>query len=134
MSPYQTAGVAYQAQAVETAGPGQLVVMLYDGAIAAIARAEHSMESTDRNKIEVINHELTRAQDIVTELMLSLDHDQGGSIASNLAAIYEYCLSNLTQANLEKSPRNLPHVKAQLGRLRDAFADASAQVAAAGAA
>ena len=66
--------------------------------------------------------------------MLSLDHERGGSIASNLAAIYEYCLSNLTQANLDKSPHNLPHVKAQLVRLRDAFADASAQVAAAGAA
>ena len=32
---YQLAGNAYQAQAVETAGPMQLVVMLYDGAIAA---------------------------------------------------------------------------------------------------
>ena len=106
--------------------------MLYDGAIAAIARAEHGMEQSGLDKLEMINRELTRAQDIITELMLSLDHDRGGSIATNLAAIYDYCLSNLTQANLEKSPRNLPHVKAQLVRLRDAFADASAQVAAAG--
>ena len=30
--------------------------------------------------IELAHRELTRAQDIVTELMLSLDHDQGGEI------------------------------------------------------
>jgi len=130
MSPYQSAGTAYQAQAVETASPAQLVIMLYDGAIGAIARAEHAMAGNERDKIEVINRELTRAQDIVTELMLSLDHDRGGAIAGNLAAIYEFCLAMLTQANLEKSPHGLPDVKAQLVSLRDAFASAAAQVAA----
>ena len=130
MSRYQTAGTAYRAQAAETAAPGQLVVMLYDGAIGAIARAEHAFESVDGNKIETINRELTRAQDIVTELMLSLDHERGGTIANNLAAIYEFSIATLTAANLSKSPRDLPHVKRQLVNLRHAFADAAAQVAA----
>lgn len=129
MSPYQTAGIAYQAQAVETAGPVQLVIMLYDGAIAAIARSEHALAGSDRDKFEVVNHELTRAQDIITELWLSLDHDLGGEIASNLAAIYQHCLGVLTRANLDKSPRELPEVKNHLVSLRDAFASAAAQVA-----
>lgn len=129
MSPYETAGTAYQAQAVETAGPVQLVIMLYDGAIAAIARSEHALAGTERDKFEVVNRELTRAQDIVTELWLSLDHDLGGEIASNLAAIYQHCLTILTRANLDKSSRELPEVKNHLVSLRDAFASAAAQVA-----
>jgi len=129
MSPYQTAGTAYQAQAVETAGPVQLVIMLYDGAIAAIARSEHALAGSESGKFEVVNRELTRAQDIVTELWLSLDHERGGDIARNLAAIYQHCLAQLTRANLDKSPRNLPEVKDHLLSLRDAFAGAAAQAA-----
>lgn len=129
MSPYETAGTAYRAQAVETAGPVQLVIMLYDGAIAAIARSEHAMAGSERDKFEVVNRELTRAQDIVTELWLSLDHELGGQIADNLAAIYQHCLATLTRANLDKSPRDLPEVKDHLVNLRDAFANAAAQIA-----
>jgi flagellar protein FliS len=130
VSPYQNAGGAYQAQAVETAGPVQLVIMLYDGAVAAIARAEHALQGHSGDKFEVANRELTRAQDIVTELWLSLDHDQGGVIAANLASIYQHCLARLTRANLDKSPIHLPEVKSHLVELRDAFAGAAAQVAA----
>lgn len=129
MSPYENAGGAYQTQAVETAGPVQLVIMLYDGAIAAIARSEFALAGTERDKFEVANRELTRAQDIITELWLSLDHELGGEIASNLAAIYQHCLAKLTRANLDKSERELPEVKNHLVSLRDAFASAAAQVA-----
>lgn len=129
MSPYENAGGAYQTQAVETAGPVQLVIMLYDGAIAAIARSEFALAGSEQDKFEVANRELTRAQDIVTELWLSLDHELGGEIASNLAAIYQHCLATLTRANLDKSERELPQVKNHLVSLRDAFASAAAQVA-----
>lgn len=129
MSPYQNAGVTYRAQAVETAGPAQLLIMLYDGAIAAIARAEHAIDSGEKGSIEVVNQELTRAQDIITELMLSLDHERGGPIAGNLSGIYQFCLEMLTDANMEKSDRNLPGVKQHLMYLRDAFATAAAALA-----
>jgi flagellar protein FliS len=130
VSPYESAGNVYQTQAIGTAGPAQLVIMLYDGAIAAIARAEHAMADDSRDRYEIVNRELTKAQDIVMELFLSLDRDLGGTIASNLAAIYEYCLATLTKANLEKTAGNLPDVKSNLVGLRDAFAEASAQLAA----
>ena len=130
VSPYQDAGIAYRAQSVETAGPAQLVIMLYDGAIASIARAERELEGNAPTKFEVVNRELTKAQDIVMELTLSLDHDRGGPIAGNLASIYEFCIAELTQANLNKSRRELPGVKSHLLYLRDAFSAAAAQVAA----
>ena len=129
MSPYQNAGVAYKAQAVETAGPAQLVIMLYDGAIAAIARAENALDNPATTTIEEVNRELTKAQDILTELMLSLDHERGGPIAGNLSGIYQFCIDMLTDANIEKSNRNLPGVKQHLMYLREAFAAAAAAVA-----
>ena len=129
-NPYQAANSVYRDQSVGTANPAQLVLMLYDRAIAAVARAERSMVDPDASSIEVVHHELTRAQDIVTELMLSLDHDQGGVIASNLAAIYQFCLDTLTRANVDKDPTRLPVVSRSLTELRQAFAVAAGNVAA----
>ena len=99
---YQVAGEDYQSQAVGTAGPLQLVLMLYDRALAAIARSEWALKNKELSSIELAHRELTRAQDIVTELMLSLDHDLGGEISTSLNSIYQFCLDQLTQANLRK--------------------------------
>lgn len=124
---YQTAGNAYQSQAVGTAGPLQLVLMLYDRALAAIARSEWALKHQERGSIELAHQELTRAQDIVTELMLSLDHDQGGEISSSLNAIYQFCLDQLTAANVNKDATALPFVAKSLTDLREAWAHIAAE-------
>lgn len=124
---YQAAGDAYQSQAVGTAGPLQLVLMLYDRALAAIARSEWALNNKERGSIEVAHKELTRAQDIVTELMLSLDHDQGGEISASLNAIYQFCLDQLTNANVNKDATALPFVAKSLSDLREAWAHIAAE-------
>ena len=124
---YQVAGDAYQTQAVGTAGPLQLVLMLYDRALAAIARSEWALKNSEAGAIEVAHTELTRAQDIVTELMLSLDHDKGGEISTSLNAIYEFCLERLTHANINKDPAALPFVTKSLTDLRAAWAHIAAE-------
>ena len=124
---YQVAGDAYQSQAVGTAGPLQLVLMLYDRALAAVARSEWALKNRERGSIEVAHKELTRAQDIVTELMMSLDHDQGGEISSSLNAIYQFCLDRLVDANLRKDPAALPFVAKSLTDLREAWAHIAAE-------
>ena len=126
---YQQAGNAYQAQAVETAGPVQLVVMLYDGAITAIAKATNAMDRTDPEALEVVHRELTRAQDILLELQLSLDHELGGSIATSLDAIYGFCLEQLTTANITKDPTPLTAVTQSLVDLREAWVQAAGALA-----
>mgnify|MGYP001787607537 CR=1 FL=1 len=73
----------YQAQAVGTAGPAQLVLMLYDGALAAIARAERTLEQQD---IAASHDELMRSQEIIAELALSLDVARGGDVARSIAS------------------------------------------------
>jgi flagellar protein FliS len=124
---YQVAGDAYQSQAVGTAGPLQLVLMLYDRALAAIARSEWALKNRELGAIELAHRELTRAQDIVTELMLSLDHDKGGEISTSLNAIYQFCLERLTDANINKDPSALPFVTKSLTDLREAWAHIAAE-------
>lgn len=85
---------------VQTATPGQLVNMLYAGAIrfAKLAR-----EGIDAGDIETTNTNILKVQDIVEELNLTLDMEKGGEIAANLRSLYTYILERLLQANLKKS-------------------------------
>lgn len=117
----------YQTQSVATATPAQLVTMLYDRALVATGRVRQQ----DRDQpggVEAMNHELQRAQDILTELQLALDHEQGGAIAANLHALYEFCLERLVEANLHKDLSLLDAVDTTLRGLRDAWDDACVQV------
>lgn len=122
---HEAAGNVYRAQAVETASPVQLVMMLYDGALGAIAIAERALGS--HKDVDIAHRELTRAQDILTELLLALDHEQGGDIAAGLGAVYDYCLYRLTSANLAKDPAPLAEVSRWLSSLREAWVHVAAQ-------
>ena len=71
---YDKIARSYKAQSVQTASPGKLVLMLFDGCLrftAAARKAFDEEEFTKRN--EDINNNLIRAQNIVTELQSSLD-------------------------------------------------------------
>lgn len=115
----------YQLQSVTTAGPAQLVLMLYDRAIVAIARARQAAGQAERiGAFETINHELQRAQDIVSELRVALDHQAGGQIAANLDALYDFCLDRLLDANVRKDASDLAPVAQTLQGLRDAWEEA----------
>lgn len=111
----------YQSEAVETAGPAQLVLMLYDGALAAMTRARTAHSDTRPDRVEVLNAELLRAQDIVTELYVTLDRDRGGEIAANLASLYQFCLDRLIEANVRKDVAPLDDVVPVLSGLREAW-------------
>lgn len=111
----------YRTQAVTTASPAQLVAMLYQGALTAITVAEQALTGEGRGDAELVHRELVRAQDIVTELTLSLDHEQGGEIARNLASLYEFCSERLVRANLHKDAELLPAVRHTLGDLSEAW-------------
>lgn len=112
---------AYQTDAVVTAGPAQLVLMLYQGAIDAISRARAAEEARLPGRIEIVNRELVRAQDIVTELQVALDHEQGGQVAGNLEALYRFCVELLVEANVSKDLHGLDPVINVLSTLRDAW-------------
>ena len=128
-TPYDQAAARYRAQAVETASPAALLLMLYDRAIGAVNQAQEALGDRGGDYLWIAHRELTRAQQIVSGLQLSLDHEQGGAIAPQLAALYDYCIHQLTEANVRKDPTRLPPVAAVLGELREAFRGAATQLA-----
>src|SRR3954447_19204067 len=81
LNPYQQ----YRATKVETAGSVDLVVMLYQGAVRFIRLG---IDAIERNDTKASHEHLVRAQDIVVELLGSLNHEAGGQIASQLASVY----------------------------------------------
>ena len=122
---------SYQTEAAMTATPGGLVLMLFDGALGAIARAQVALEQSKSRDLELAHKELTRAQDIVGELQVSLDHEVGGRLSASLSGLYQFCSEQLIAANLAKDAAPLPAVARILGQLRTAFAAALNQVEAA---
>jgi flagellar secretion chaperone FliS len=109
---------AYRQNAVLSASPGQLLVMLYDGARRYLYQAGVAMRAQD---IEATHNRLQRAEDILVHLRNALDHDQG-QIAARLQSIYTFCLRHLRRARIERDPAKLEQVSELLGRLRDAWA------------
>ncbi len=109
---------AYRASAVLTASPGQLVVMLYDGARRFLHQAAAAMG--ERN-IPTAHNKLTRAEDIIRHLRNTLDMDQG-EIAARLQSIYTFSLSHLRQARLDQDPSKILEIDDILGKLRESWA------------
>lgn len=118
----------YQTQAVTTAGPAQLVLMLFDRTLVAIARATQAAEPNGTPSLEIVNTELQRAQDILTELQVALDREQGGEIAANLDALYDFCIDRLVTANISKDVSGLGPVTNVIQSLRDAWDESCCRV------
>ena len=115
---------AYQAQSVLTASPGQLILMLYDGALRNLGHARDALESPEETprRIERINTHLLKAQDILTELKSCLNFEAGDH-ATNLDRLYDYYLRRLFEANLKKTVKPVIEVEELLRHLRDGWAE-----------
>ncbi|MGH2857235.1 MAG: flagellar export chaperone FliS [Solirubrobacteraceae bacterium] len=109
---------AYRASAVLTASPGQLIVMLYDGARRFLHQGAAAMAERE---LVTAHNKLTRAEEIIRHLRSSLDMDQG-LISERLQAIYTFSLAYLRQARLDQDPAKIEHVSELLGRLRESWA------------
>lgn len=89
----------YRRTQVETATPGQLVVLLYEGCIRFTQRGRVALEAQEWDGART---SLLRAQDILAELMSGLNLEVGGEIASNLLRLYEYMYQRLVTANVKR--------------------------------
>jgi flagellar secretion chaperone FliS len=119
----------YRANAVLTASPGQLVLMLYDGVLKALALARDAFDRPpeDPRRIETINQQLIRAQTILAELQSGLNMEAGGEFARTMDRLYEYHSRRLFEANLRKDVQPVIEVERLVGELRDAWAQMLSQ-------
>ena len=92
---------------ISTVDRGRLLLMLYDGCIKFLKHAKVGLETKDIPKFARF---LSKAQAIISELMLTLDFERGGEIARDLDRIYDFALFYLTEANLEKNPTKIERV------------------------
>jgi flagellar protein FliS len=108
----------YLRNQIESASKEQLLIMFYDGAIRFISRAENAIRV---NNIEQRNYCINKASAIITELSVTLDHDIGGQIASDLEALYDFMIRELIKANIENRLSSLETVKTLLTELGDTW-------------
>jgi flagellar protein FliS len=134
-APFKSQANAYSKVHVETgvegADPHQLVTMLLDGALSAIATAAGAIE---RGDVPAKCKAISRAVTIIDEgLRGALDMQQGGQVASTLQDLYACVLLRLTQANLKNDTAILRECTQLLAPMRDAWVSIKPQKMAAAA-
>jgi flagellar protein FliS len=116
---------AYRANSILTASPGQLVLMLFDGALnaLAVARAACDDPAGDPRRFEVIHTQLVKAQKIIAELQSTLNLEEGGEFARTMYRLYDYYDRRLVEANLKKQSAPIAEVERLLGEVRNAWSE-----------
>lgn len=107
----------YRKTATSTASPGDLVLMLFDGALRFMAAAEIGFQEENfARRNEQIHNNIQRTQAIITELQATLNMEKGGEFSENLYRLYDFMQDQLNQANREK---NLDKIKVVVGFVQD---------------
>jgi len=113
---YQKAGIETE---VATASPHKLIVMLFDGALQAINIARMGIAENDIPKKGLA---ISKAIDIILNgLRISLNREEGGKLAEDLYALYDYMGRRLLQANIGNDVGALNEVTALLNEIRSAW-------------
>lgn len=108
----------YEENAVNTASPLRLVVLLYEGAIKFFKLAERAFGEGD----EVLARmHMARAERIVLELLGSLNVEEGGEIAENLFALYRFILRECARTSKENYQETLSGIVRILSGLHKAW-------------
>ncbi|MCL2344472.1 MAG: flagellar export chaperone FliS [Desulfobulbus sp.] len=99
--------------------PYRLIVLLFDGALAALDRAETALAAKD---FQSKTNTLTRAIEIILDgLSASLNIEEGGNVAANLKALYDYMASRLTHANFHNDVGAIQEVRGLLTEISEAW-------------
>lgn len=114
----------YKKNAITSATPGQLVLMLLDGALRFTGQAIEGLDNPDFIRSNEISHNnIIRTQAILAELQGTLDFEKGGQLSIALYRIYDYLLAELQEANANKSKEPLLNVIRFAGEIRETWAE-----------
>lgn len=108
-NPYQ----AYQQNTMATASPGELTLMLYNGCLKFIKQAKKAIEE---NKTEEKHNNIIKAQNIINELMVTLNMDI--EISHNMMQLYDYINTRLIEANMKNEISILDEVEGYVVEFR----------------
>ena len=109
---------AYRQVEVQSRSPLELVVMLYDGALASLTEARTAAAEGDSRKRAAA---VSKALAIVCSLQETLNLDDGGAVASELDRLYTYALGRLIDVTVKHDIDALSEVHKLLTSLREAW-------------
>jgi flagellar secretion chaperone FliS len=118
LSGYTRYHEAYVEGSVLSGNPIHLVVLLYEGAIAAARDAKYHFDAGNRNAGSAA---ISKCSRIITQLSLSLDHQNGGEISQNLKRLYAYIQRQLSEAHASHKSERLTEVEQLLSTLLEAW-------------
>jgi len=111
-----TAQNAYKQNSVNTASPGELTLMLYNGCLKFLHKAKLAIQE---KSIQEKNTNLQKAQAIISELMATLNMDI--EISKNMLALYEYMNHRLVEANIQSDVAIIQEVEGLVTEFRDTW-------------
>lgn len=109
----------YKQNAVQSASPGELTMMLYDGLVKFLKLAFMALEQNDLSEA---NNALIRSQEIVSYLNDTLD--QRYKLSTNLSSLYDFMTRRLIEANTKKDGLIVKEVLELAEELRDTWQQA----------
>lgn len=109
----------YKENSVVTASPEELTFMLYNGLVKFVMKAQYAISKKD---LEGANDNIIKSQDIIIELMSTLDKKY--EISASLLLLYDYMNRRLIEANVQKSSEILSEVLEFSKQLRDTWEQA----------
>jgi len=112
----QNAYNAYKQNSVTTASPGELTLMLYNGCLKFLHQAKKGI--LEKN-IEVKNTNLIKAQNIIKELMSTLNMDL--AVSNEMLPLYDYMNRRLMEANIKNDPSIIDEVESLVVEFRDTW-------------
>ncbi len=118
MNPYARGNNAYKKASVTTMDQGTLILLLYDGAIRFLRVAAKKINDND---YEGAHNAISRAKNIISELMTSLNTDNAGRIGSSLKSLYVYMFNRLIDANIQKKSNYVEEVYELMLELREGW-------------
>ena len=116
MATYNKAAQLYQKNAVETASPAKLTLMLYDGAVKFSNMAIEAIEADD---IEKAHKNIIKVQNIIVEFRSTLDKKY--PVAQDFDNVYDYIYRRLVEANMKKDKEIMVEVLGHIKTMRDTW-------------
>jgi len=115
----------YKQNHMNTAQPGDLVVMLYDGIVRFLTNAAKASAEDDP---AATGYAITRALDIIAYLQAILRSDVAPELVERLDSAYSAWSTALVRANIDRDPESIREVLSQVQGLRDAWNEANEMV------
>ncbi len=116
MATYNKAAMQYQRNAIQTASPAKLTLMLYDGAIKF---ANMAIEAIDKGDIEKVNNNIIKVQNIIVEFRSTLDMKY--PVAKDFEVVYDYIYRRLVEANVKKDKAVLEDAPHHIKTMRETW-------------